>query len=796
VNDPDAQFIECLAPIAASRAKIYYPFFANTFPLAYHYHKTLLSSTVANHTASDTARRIIQLPWSTPVRTIIGQHNETNSDLPAVFYATLADAKTLQKTDYKHTVPFKHCVVWLYRPRYIFVELTPHTWDVSREHKTFSRAVLHDLMAGRNTIDVHTDIPSQALALLRQLDATDTYNVPLFPSATADTADVLTDAPPPGSTLRLYLYGGPLTAYLKRKTDRFIDFRVPDTLTDKQSDDFTTCICVAGHNGLLRGLKAYHTLLSNTAHTTDQDDLFWPLCNAYNRLARVTQHRSSFPTASAFAACLREHIAKEPEKQQQIAAEQPVLNGPGLSTQPPFVLYGCGKLAIGLILAALNPDVPVLVVYVRHRKCAESAVQNVIKEDAINWDDVVLRGELTLSNSEGYGQAFKVISPEDAADDRKWLNQKGRRFLTVADDWERAVELGFGNKWVGTALRNGLNDFLTCLSTRLRAKRSIERSDPKPPLLFFENRVDLHKARQLVSSVFEPTQVLCDRICSTMRPTLGKVAVEAEPYGELVVDEKYISLFRNNVRVMPFSRSYADFGPGPEADDNGFGSETRVNRQIPPILVRTYQTQESHEPVHPINEFYRRRKRWLMNGVQHVLALLAIESILQRGLRVYRGIPVFLAESLIGKTNLALSSCLDVFVQCQICRLMTAPANLSKRDDQPLVESFLQRPIDAPALYGNLLAYADMNRRRCGDVTDEIHRLIDANEFKRFADTFNELVMEMFEDMIQNTSWHQRAQDMKIPIIPSDHDIKRACRLFAGASSNFYRFAVELKSIY
>lgn len=692
----DRDLIEQLQPLTAADLTVYYPFFANTFPLAMHLSQALSLARGKGHPVQARAE---QIPWSTPIQQLLGPIPSENG--AAVFYATEGDVSRLPGL-------FQHSV-GIYQPRSMFLDRTLLAESVARRaDKKIEYLNLSKLLAGRTYVDVHSDIPAQAVAILAAHGLTQEQTL-RFPGS--DLRHAGTEMKPLeddslrhlSDSIRLYIYGGPLTAYLRRKSRRFIEIRIPPSTARGHVSEFGTVVCTNSQSeDVQRALKHYHErLFSAAAH--EAPDEFWAVCTAYNRRSRAQLHRSSFLSAREFIKCLNEH-SNDDRPTATLAASRPTNQPTTVASEAPLpiVLLGCGKLAIGLVLPSIRDNVPVLVVQV-NRPARE-----------VDWTRLSRRNTVRLRSAASpestfYDQQFDVVGADRVLNGGvQWSST--RRALVIVKDWDEALRIADVGRIVVTALGDGLAEFGAAASRQAL-------SGARKTLLLFENSVDALAGVKAVDQRYERHHVLCDRICSsrTEDPDGRTITVSSELYGELIVPSGFAALFKEDAALSAFAGSASDLGPG------GDWSETASDLRQTVAIATVIRTIDGEFQ----EELYHRRKRWLMNSIQYALALLTVESFFGLGLKLEENnkMPVFLAEALLDRAgSRGLALCIEVLVHCQIGRMLLEPSNKGDSED-PLVKRVM---VDASplAIYENLRLFVDVNRRRIGAVSDAIDRLV------------------------------------------------------------------------
>ncbi len=290
-------------------AHLHFPFFANTFSLAYHYASCLYDK--------------YENDW-TKVRGFLSEHNweyqyprliEGKSN---VFYATSQGFQALEERNRSTQlwnlvgVPFTR-----YRPRFVFVDSRASVqseWNHGTSPKTFPadlRNILRNL--SHPNLELLTDIPDQASVIIRCLDGSFSNQIELL----KDPKDALRRIDPCHMTLRLYFFGAPTTTKMHSDPVRFIPFQIPDKLVANDTSTITqVCLAKPADHGPIddeevgvfkSNMKEYHERVFQSAilegRHTELVNVWW----AYNRYAERKQHTATFKTTEIFARCLREH---------------------------------------------------------------------------------------------------------------------------------------------------------------------------------------------------------------------------------------------------------------------------------------------------------------------------------------------------------------------------------------------------------------------------------------------------------------------------------------------------------
>lgn len=299
----DDMMIELLSPIAAEAPpKLQMLFFANTFPLAYHYAIALKRAGAIEQPRD----YIVSGKW--------GESEEPNQ----IFYTNKGDKEGIS-----------HVPVTLFRPQYAFVPLTLATSQIWNN-------LLHDEDIKKRT----PPIPSisefldkaknkykyNKVVIYAEIEDLGNYLNNMIKDKCAESniivkqnqADRIVlpvlgfDEPVP-NMLRVFIYGGSLSSYLLRKKDRYLCLMLGNGINENNKMK-TYVSCPSKYSDILNNyhLKLYQAAneLKNNGNNKNECPPFFSVYRSYNEMAWLLQHRSSFKDAHEFAECLCEHHEK------------------------------------------------------------------------------------------------------------------------------------------------------------------------------------------------------------------------------------------------------------------------------------------------------------------------------------------------------------------------------------------------------------------------------------------------------------------------------------------------------
>jgi hypothetical protein len=299
----DEKMIAILDPMAAHEKPPHLQlfFFANTFPLAYHY-----AIALSRHGRTSPQEHIQLGEW---------EKSEPDVDPVNGMRYTIKPITSNGITPVPVTV---------FQPRWAFVPFTLGTsriWNSVRSVPTDAKEklppvkpLLDFLKAAKSEGFDHLWIYAELEVLGRYLQSltgsTRFASTKLFHTQVVDGRCALPCIQRPSShqnVLRMFIYGGSLSSYLLCKTTRYLALKLPDE--EAQNGSMATYIsCPSKWQTVL---KAYHSALYESAVNFPRESStclpFFTVYRGYNEMAWLLQHRSSFKDSDDFARCLRHH---------------------------------------------------------------------------------------------------------------------------------------------------------------------------------------------------------------------------------------------------------------------------------------------------------------------------------------------------------------------------------------------------------------------------------------------------------------------------------------------------------
>ena len=305
-----------LKPLKEAGALVHFPFFANTFPLGYHYYGLSPLGVVLQNWAQEAIPSAVRL------------FKKKALTRPHVFYAT-------QESTYKFKERLKGNALYLfdsvffteYIPRFFFFHTTRHIYlrGLIKHHCSDGQLTvdfINELKNKFDLIEIFTDIPKQAKLLRTHLIK---MGVKENSTSVIETwQDIFTFPDSEKKVLRIYFYAAPVSAALRKRDNEFTSLDFPQQ-TDKS--ELITHICAIvpkterdiattrrALTNIIRNLDKYHhnLLLAASESSMKLRDIWW----TYNRYALSNQHNSLFAGPQEYADCLRDHHRPKQTKHQ------------------------------------------------------------------------------------------------------------------------------------------------------------------------------------------------------------------------------------------------------------------------------------------------------------------------------------------------------------------------------------------------------------------------------------------------------------------------------------------------
>ncbi|ESS72050.1 hypothetical protein MGMO_74c00020 [Methyloglobulus morosus KoM1] len=316
LSDFDNKQIDLLKEFAERKVVLHFPFFANTFSIAFHYMIALQQDGV---NITDLDNYVYEHDWDEPIPVL----KEGNAN---VFFATL-DAINKKKKEIETKWDFDCRPISHYSQQYIFAEYRPHIasgFKPKQDKKKFSDELVKVAnQCGVNRIEIFTDIPTQADVIQNELIDWGFIGKKKEIKIIKKPIDAILYYEASSKVLRLFYYGAPTTSRMLRENFFYIPYKLTHPETEYQDPTMITCICyvylktdqTTGKTKLnFNNLFNYHNNIFNAAEKESRHVDFLNILWAYNRYAERKQHSATFEDTKAFTRCLKEHHQSPPRK--------------------------------------------------------------------------------------------------------------------------------------------------------------------------------------------------------------------------------------------------------------------------------------------------------------------------------------------------------------------------------------------------------------------------------------------------------------------------------------------------
>jgi hypothetical protein len=220
-------------------------------------------------------------------------------------------------------------LVTIFNPRWAFVPLTLSTaqiWkdlpasqlDGVAEYAPEARDLISFLLQAKaanfNKVWIYAELEELGELLAQQAAGVFPDQRLFFWAEGSGRLPAFETARPEDNVLRLFVFGGPLSSYLLRKKNRYLPLALSGGANQPTSLAAKMRLFVSGSAQSIAALDKYHDALYSSSlrshNETIADDAcppFFTVYRAYDELAWLLQHRSSFKDADEFGLCLKQH---------------------------------------------------------------------------------------------------------------------------------------------------------------------------------------------------------------------------------------------------------------------------------------------------------------------------------------------------------------------------------------------------------------------------------------------------------------------------------------------------------
>lgn len=766
MNSFDKNQVSFLEELYKKKVKLHYSFFANTFPIAFHY------SLLLRRNGCDPKEFVVLQDWDNffPSESDVSFYSKMNSDevqwpYPLninLFYSPQINYKNEK---YLNIDPYRRIKEYIdhfkdrdenvdfinftkYRPRLIFVKkglfsmslcgdgcVDEYSYDFRSmkglkidELMPFSDFLNEAIGNGVKSIVVYTETINEARSILGEYplgDAIVEYRSRYdLSSLCQDDCEEIRK-----NKVFLFFYGAPISFHFLTKPDKYIPLRLEEGVGELA---ITSNACLHYNRErderhidvISNSINAYHKEMFNVAASEKGGELLNNIRLAYNEFSRLIRHDSYFYTSEAFRRCIYEYnwysssLGEGPESLCVHKDENNELIRLNKNSNTNIhIHYGAGKLGIGLVLSLLkygdNHDTIIIVIQKKRGEWIEKIRYDLQK--------------ISLKNTQDWSRDFFLI---DALAIEKVGNMMDHSFV-LFDDFRQLKKL-FMNKSlisVSYSLNNheAEYEFLEFLSL-IRLKQSVM-------IYPFENNPFgcndgsiTAKLRSILkrNAKLSYVRLKADRICQErLFKRDNVVEVESESHCEVVF----------NVNKIKTNGLFDSFD------------------QISGALIFTENNKRY--------AFLSMRKQCLLNELHFILATYGYDYLSSKKIYNWSDQYVPIIQSVLA-TESEFKLKIDSFISLQILRIIySTPKNIIK-NEYGLIES------DVSIIYEKLREYAAFSKKRFSESReDRIMRVFNVDDVSAVQRKYHGIILKISRFVKKRSA---EIDKMKIPGLSNSKD--------------------------
>lgn len=371
MNQFDKTQIDFLRPLVAEDACVvlHFSFYANTFPIAYHYNLLLeekFSNLSEGKREIEIAKYLKPHDWSLTFPSVSNEEiykletkvlKRNKWDKPDhinLFYIsdikyTTARLEKLNpylklekaKKFFKEYEKIDSFLFTEYSPRFVFLNNNLYTKSLLRncnavtnsrkkiEHDDYEFRIFENIKNeyvhldkiinqakddGITSLNIYTETYNEAQDIIEEYAANYNLKTRFYNKANISSLDLGENHKNESKSLDIYFYGAPTSFHFLKRTERFIPVLLSP---DFKSTNISTKACLHYNKGkylsdnriekITEGLKKYHQMLFDTAISPKGSELLNNVRLAYNKYARLVRNDSFFYRPQSFANCIALH---------------------------------------------------------------------------------------------------------------------------------------------------------------------------------------------------------------------------------------------------------------------------------------------------------------------------------------------------------------------------------------------------------------------------------------------------------------------------------------------------------
>ncbi|MCF8239764.1 MAG: hypothetical protein K9J16_00150 [Melioribacteraceae bacterium] len=749
MNSFDKKQIEILTPLYKNKVVLHFAFFANTFPIAYHYTQLLKGekdTKIKDYIKLHDWNNL--LPSGTPKGKFWEEklqaalnHTEERWKFPQninLFYASDIHYKNnyanpLEKIrqyfikDFKDLEFLTEVPFTKYAPRFVFLKnnlfnykiaepkncqydidtLIFKQYSVVKNYFTELALVLRRARSnGIKNFIVYTDLVHEAKDIFAGYKLTD-ENTDFYDKDDLGTL-VSFNHLDKANTLQIYYYGAPTSFDLLQKKDRYIPVILEE---GKLHDGLRAVACLhynSTHKSKIRSIESaivqYQNGLFEKAADSDAPEKLNNIRLAYNRFASLIRHDTRFDTPESFSNCITLFNKSYSEKEEEIKDKSKMI-----TIKPSKDIYhfhfGAGRLSIGLVLPSFKAS-----------DKEEKKYIYVFQKRREEWRKRIRidNKKIKLINNIDYNLEFKLFGkcPRLTKNNTFVLYnnlQELKEIITRAS----SISYSLDNKNMEKELVNFLlsNEYISKKVYLFPFENNPINHNEEPELMNHLNNHD-----QLIF-----TRVKADRICIQRNfESNNTINVECEEHAEIIIDNSddyvkslFSSLYRLSNNII-FTSSKEQF------------------------------------------QFLANRKKLLLNELHFILAIYGYAFLVSKEIIHWEHQYVTILQAAL-ENDPNYSIPINTFIKLQIIRLFLS----DKYTIDTMNDIYGVSGNDYEMLYENLLKYAEKVKARFNNSKeDSISRVFNTLDVPTIKRKYNSIIKE-----IELFLFNKQIQIEKFPLV-------------------------------
>ncbi|MGD8305601.1 MAG: hypothetical protein PVF17_03020 [Ignavibacteria bacterium] len=782
MNKFDLYQIELLRPLYNNNVTLHYAFFANTFPIAYHYSKLLqlipgkridhkkfiklhdwnyvfpsqsskleFDLTKVKRKAKEIIEeKIIDEGWEHPQNINIFYTSDIrfkNEAIKNPLEQILNIKKQFNEYEAIETVYFT-----TYAPRFVFlnnnlftrgiVKPKKYNYDINNsEFKDFEiiksdynklTTVLNRAKQNHiNKFIVFTDLLNEAKDIFEEYDLmggkTIFYNK-------EDLKTFLNfNHKDRANTLIIYYYGAPTSFDLFKKSDRYIPILLNKR---KQKSGIKSVACIHYNikenkrkiKQIKNALEKYHKNLFKVAATDKGSEYFNNIRIAYNRFAALLRHDTRFRTPESYVNCItlynNNYVSKKKTTQPL-----PIIDVKARKRKLLHFHFGAGKLSIGLVLQAI-----------KNSTMEENKVLVVVQKRKDEWAKKIQLNldTITLKNQDKYKYEFALQGNGSNIQNRDTF-----------------------------ILYNKLDEISTIIKDADSISYSLHSAEAEMELLDYISRINFNNKR-IHLLPFENNPIVfkdLDDLEESEKEKLENFSNQKQKFSLVEIKADRICLqrsfeFGNIVEVM--NENYAEI------------LINSANEKVKNIFSPDFYGKNKNIIFSDTPERYKflaDRKKLLLNELHFILAIYEYDFLVSKKIIHWEHQYITILQSaLANDPNYKIP--IDTFIKLQITRILLS----EDYSNDIIAKEYEVHKGDTEMLYENLLKYAN-------------------NVFQRFSNSSEDLISRVFSTLSGNTKTIERKYKEIVKTIEdffnSNEKRIKTLELLTSSITGEYRYLIE-----